>query len=104
MGGQVVYTSRLSSDYPISLPAIAILRSRVALTVIPLLTFKLRHGKGQIWHNATIPLLRFFEGGRRLTMGSHLLIPTTMPSFGKSYVHVIITCDPFWHVPHVSEA
>ena len=49
-------------------------------------------------------LLRFFEGGRRLTMGSHLLIPTTMPSFGKSYVHVIITCDPFWHVPHVSEA
>lgn len=55
MGGQVVYTSRLSSDYPISLPAIAILRSRVALTVIPLLTFKLRYGKGQIWHNATIP-------------------------------------------------
>jgi len=51
----VVYTSRLSSDYPISLPAIVILRSRVALTVIPLLTFKLRHGKGQIWHNAAIP-------------------------------------------------
>src|SRR5882762_5692536 len=55
MGGQVVYTSRLSSDYPISLPAIDILRSRVALTVIPLLTFKLRHGKGQNWHNAAIP-------------------------------------------------
>ena len=55
MGGQVVYTSRLSSDYPKSLPAIDILRSRVALTVIPLLTFKLRYGKGQIWHNATIP-------------------------------------------------
>jgi hypothetical protein len=51
----VVYTSRLSSDYPISLPAIDILRSRVALTVIPLLTFKLRHGKGQNWHNAAIP-------------------------------------------------
>jgi hypothetical protein len=51
----VVYTSRFSSDYPKSLPAIVILRSRVTLTVIPLLTFKLRHGRGQKLANATIP-------------------------------------------------
>jgi hypothetical protein len=49
-------------------------------------------------------LLRFFEGGRRSTMGSHSLIPTIMPSFGKLYVYVIITsasCDPL-HQHHVT--
>jgi hypothetical protein len=43
-------------------------------------------------------LLRFFEGGRRSTMGSCSLIPTIMPTFGKFHMYVIITsasCDLF---------
>ena len=55
MGGQVVCSFRFSSDCPNSLAANVILRIRVAQTVIPLLTFKSRHGKGQGWQDATIP-------------------------------------------------
>ena len=51
----MVFTIRFSLDCPKSLPAIIVLRSRVAQTVIQLLTFKSRHGKGQIWQYASIP-------------------------------------------------
>jgi hypothetical protein len=92
---------RLSSDCPKSPPAIVILRSRVAQTVIPLLTFKSRHGKGQSWQYASIPF-RVYDLGLTNIAGSMSQIVVVILNWAIQSVFQKDYTGPFIQAPFSS--